>query len=179
MSQRQFRVLPLVGGGSEPTNFLLFGHKPETYCSCKVLLNRCCFPHCFTKKRKLVSRKCFVRDWWWIAPIHPGLSEAGRSGPHPPGPLRAGADAPHHQKVRRRGIEPRPSAWKADILTTELTTLDLGMGSRREYWGVSSAELKRFLLNETCIELYEGARDTTSDESFVRRQNSLRRDSNS
>ena len=26
-------------------------------------------------------------------------------------------------KVRRRGIEPRPSAWKADILTTELRAL--------------------------------------------------------
>ena len=41
---------------------------------------------------------------------------------HPPGPLRAGGWSPP-PKVRRRGIEPRPSAWKADILTTELTTL--------------------------------------------------------
>ena len=41
-----------------------------------------------------------------------------------PAPQRQPPDrAPTKQKVRRRGIEPRPLDWKSSILATELSTL--------------------------------------------------------
>ena len=37
--------------------------------------------------------------------------------------------------VRRPGIEPGPPAWKAGILTTELTTLLLDNSTKNGDWG--------------------------------------------
>ena len=37
--------------------------------------------------------------------------------------------------VRRPGIEPGPPAWKAGILTTELTTLSVNIWIKNGDWG--------------------------------------------
>ena len=59
---------------------------------------------------------------------------------------------PAAPKVRRPGIEPGPSAWKADILTTELSTL---LREKQAFDGIRTRDLsltKRVL----CQLSYEG-----------------------
>ena len=50
-------------------------------------------------------------------------------------PLRHFASALVLKMVRRPGIEPGPPAWKAGILTTELTTLSVNIWIKNGDWG--------------------------------------------
>ena len=50
-------------------------------------------------------------------------------------PLRHFAEYHEGKMVRRPGIEPGPPAWKAGILTTELTTLPHVMSAKNGDWG--------------------------------------------
>ena len=50
-------------------------------------------------------------------------------------PLRHFAEYHEGKMVRRPGIEPGPPAWKAGILTTELTTLSVNIWTKNGDWG--------------------------------------------